>query len=76
MPPRSRTPQVKVNLFNPGPMRTFMRREASRARTEAQQIPPEAHGEMADPARGMPSCSMNGEWVAGDEALQHRPSVN
>jgi NAD(P)-dependent dehydrogenase (short-subunit alcohol dehydrogenase family) len=67
--------QVKVNLFNPGPMRTFMRREAFPGEDEAQQIPPEAHGESLIQL-AMPSCTMNGEWVAGDQALQHRPSVN
>lgn len=66
---------VKVNLFNPGPMRTFMRREAFPGEDEAQQIPPEAHGESLIQL-AMPSCTMNGEWVAGDQALQHRPSVN
>lgn len=67
--------QVKVNLFNPGPMRTFMRREAFPGEDEAQQIPPEAHGESLIQL-AMPSCTLNGEWVAGDQALQHRPSVN
>lgn len=61
--------QVKVNLFNPGPMRTFMRREAFPGEDEAQQIPPEAHGESLI-RLAMPSCTMNGEWVAGDEALR------
>lgn len=60
--------QVKVNLFNPGPMRTFMRREAFPGEDEARQIPPEAHGESLI-RLAMPSCTMNGEWVAGDEAL-------
>lgn len=60
--------QVKVNLFNPGPMRTFMRREAFPGEDEARQIPPEAHGNSLIQL-AMPSCTMNGEWVAGDEAL-------
>ncbi len=60
--------QVKVNLFNPGPMRTFMRREAFPGEDEAQQIPPDAHAESLIQL-AMPSCTMNGEWVAGDEAL-------
>lgn len=60
--------QVKVNLFNPGPMRTFMRREAFPGEDEARQIPPEAHGNSLVQL-AMPSCTMNGEWVAGDEAL-------
>ena len=67
--------KVKANLFNPGPMRTFMRREAFPGEDEAQQIPPEAHGESLIQL-AMPACTMNGEWVAGDEALQHRPRAN
>ena len=67
--------QVKANLFNPGPMRTFMRREAFPGEDEAQQIPPEAHGESLI-RLAMPSCMMNGEWIAGDEALQQRPSIS
>ncbi len=66
---------VKVNLFNPGPMRTFMRREAFPGEDEAQQIPPEAHGESLIQL-ATPNCMLNGEWVPGDQALQHRPSVN
>lgn len=60
--------QVRVNLFNPGPMRTFMRREAFPGEDEARQIPPEAHANSLVQL-AMPSCTMNGEWVAGDEAL-------
>lgn len=67
--------QVKVNLFNPGPMRTFMRREAFPGEDEAQQIPPQAHGESLI-RLAMPACTMNGEWVAGDAALEQRPSVS
>jgi NAD(P)-dependent dehydrogenase (short-subunit alcohol dehydrogenase family) len=67
--------QVKVNLFNPGPMRTFMRREAFPGEDEAQQIPPEAHGESLI-RLAMPACTMNGEWVAGDAALESRPNAN
>jgi NAD(P)-dependent dehydrogenase (short-subunit alcohol dehydrogenase family) len=60
--------QVRVNLFNPGPMRTFMRREAFPGENEAQQTPPETHGESLIKL-ALPSCTMNGQWVAGDEAL-------
>lgn len=67
--------QVKVNLFNPGPMRTFMRREAFPGEDEARQIPPEAHGESLIQL-ALPSCTMNGEWVAGDAALEARASAN
>ena len=61
--------QVRVNLFNPGPMRTFMRREAFPGENEAQQTPPEAHGESLI-RLALPSCPLNGEWVAGDEVLK------
>jgi hypothetical protein len=53
-------------------MRTFMRREAFPGEDEARQIPPEAHGESLI-RLAMPSCTMNGEWVAGDEALVAQP---
>lgn len=59
---------VRVNLFNPGPMRTAMRRQAFPGEDEAQQIPPEAHGESLVQL-ALPSCAMNGQWIAGDEAL-------
>ncbi len=61
--------QVRVNLFNPGPMRTFMRREAFPGENEAQQTPPEAHGKSLI-RLALPSCTLNGEWIAGDEALK------
>lgn len=61
--------QVRVNLFNPGPMRTYMRRQAFPGEAEAQQTPPEAHAESLI-RLALPSCAMNGQWVAGDEALQ------
>lgn len=67
--------QVKVNLFNPGPMRTFMRREAFPGEDEAHQIPPEAHGESLIQL-AIPACAMNGQWVAGDAALEQRPSIS
>jgi NAD(P)-dependent dehydrogenase (short-subunit alcohol dehydrogenase family) len=59
---------VRVNLFNPGPIRTFMRREAFPGEDPAQQTPPEAHAEALI-RLALPSCTMNGQWVAGDEAL-------
>ena len=56
---------VRVNLFNPGPIRTFMRREAFPGEDPAQQTPPEAHAESLI-RLALPSCTMNGQWVAGD----------
>ena len=40
----------------------------SRARIPAKQTPPEAHAEALI-RLALPSCTMNGQWVAGDEAL-------
>lgn len=60
---------VRVNLFNPGPTRTGMRRQAFPGENEAQQTPPEAHAESLIQL-ALPSCTMNGEWVAGDALLK------
>ena len=59
---------VRVNLFNPGPMRTAMRSQAFPGEDEAQQTPPEAHVESLIQL-ALPACTMNGQWIAGDEAL-------
>lgn len=59
---------VRVNLFNPGPMRTAMRSQAFPGEDEAQQTPPEAHCEALIQL-ALPGCTMNGQWVAGDGAL-------
>jgi NAD(P)-dependent dehydrogenase (short-subunit alcohol dehydrogenase family) len=66
---------LKVNLFNPGPTRTFMRREAFPGEDESLQIPPEAHAESLIQL-ALPACTLNGEWIAGDEAVRQRSSVN
>ncbi len=59
---------MRVNLYNPGPMRTRMRAQAFPGEKEADQTPPEAHGE-ALVQLALPSCTLNGAWIAGDEAL-------
>jgi NAD(P)-dependent dehydrogenase (short-subunit alcohol dehydrogenase family) len=59
---------VRVNLFNPGPIRTVMRREAFPGEDPAKQTPPEAHAESLI-RLALPSYALNGQWVAGDEAL-------
>lgn len=59
---------VRVNLFNPGPTRTAMRKDAFPGENPENLPPPEAHGEALIQL-ALPSCTMNGEWVAGDEAL-------
>jgi NAD(P)-dependent dehydrogenase (short-subunit alcohol dehydrogenase family) len=63
---------VRVNLFNPGPMRTNMRREAFPGEDPAQQTPPEAHAEALIQL-ALPSCTMNGQWIAGDLAGPRAP---
>jgi NAD(P)-dependent dehydrogenase (short-subunit alcohol dehydrogenase family) len=60
--------KVRVNLYNPGPTRTGMRKQAFPGENPATLAPPEAHGEALIQL-ALPSCTMNGEWVAGDEAL-------
>ena len=60
---------VKVNLYNPGPMRTRMRKEAFPGEDPESVPPPEAHSEALI-RLALPSCPMNGEWMAGDEALR------
>lgn len=59
---------MRVNLFNPGPMRTAMRSQAFPGEDEAHQTPPEAHAEALIQL-ALPACTMNGQWVAGDAAL-------
>ena len=60
--------QVRVNLYNPGPMRTGMRKQAFPGEDQDTLPTPEAHAEnLVELA--LPSCTMNGEWVAGDQML-------
>jgi NAD(P)-dependent dehydrogenase (short-subunit alcohol dehydrogenase family) len=65
---------LRVNLFNPGPMRTNMRRQAFPGEDPARQRPPEAHVESLI-RLALPSCTMHGQWVAGDAALEGAPSA-
>jgi NAD(P)-dependent dehydrogenase (short-subunit alcohol dehydrogenase family) len=60
---------VRANLFNPRPIRTSMRREAFPGEDPARQTRPEAHAETVI-RLALPSCSLNGEWISGDEALK------
>jgi NAD(P)-dependent dehydrogenase (short-subunit alcohol dehydrogenase family) len=55
---------VRVNLYNPGPTRTAMRKDAFPGENPDSVPPPEAHAE-ALVQLALPSCRMNGEWVAG-----------
>jgi len=60
--------RVRVNLYNPGPTRTGMRAQAFPGENPQSLPPPEAHGEGLIQL-ALPSCTMNGQWVAGDQAL-------
>ena len=60
--------QMRVNLYNPGPMPTGLRSQAFPGEDQATLPPLEAHAEGLI-RLALPSCTMNGEWVAGDEAL-------
>ena len=60
---------VRVNLYSPGPIRTSMRAQAFPGEPTEQQVPPEAHAEGLI-RLALPSCTLNGQWVAGDEALR------
>jgi NAD(P)-dependent dehydrogenase (short-subunit alcohol dehydrogenase family) len=61
--------KVRVNLYNPGPTRTAMRKQAFPGEDPQTLPPPEAHAEGLI-RLALPSCDMNGEWVAGDRALK------
>lgn len=64
--------KIRVNLFNPGGTRTGMRASAFPGEDPNTLPTPEMHGESLIQL-ALPSCTMNGEWVAGDAALK-RPS--
>ena len=66
-PPKCAHTKVRVNLYNPGPTRTGMRAEAFPGEDPETLPPPEAHGERLIQL-ALPSCTMNGEWVAGEAA--------
>jgi NAD(P)-dependent dehydrogenase (short-subunit alcohol dehydrogenase family) len=57
--------KVRVNLYNPGPTRTGMRAQAFPGEDPQSLPPPEVHGERLI-SLALPSCTLNGEWVAGD----------
>ena len=59
---------VRVNLFNPGPTRTGMRKDAFPGENPDSLPPPEAHAESLIQL-ALPSCTMNGEWVTGDATV-------
>jgi len=60
---------VRAVCVDPGAMRTRMRAGAFPGEDPETLPPPEAHGD-ALVQLALPACTMNGEWVAGDAALQ------
>ena len=65
---------VRVKLYNPGPMRTGMRKQAFPGEDQDTLATPEAHAENLIEL-ALPACTMNGAWVAGDAALDRaKPS--
>jgi len=61
--------QVRANLYNPGPMPTALRSQAFPGEDQTTLPALEAHAEALI-GLAMPSCTLNGAWVAGDEALK------
>ncbi|SJZ57726.1 NAD(P)-dependent dehydrogenase, short-chain alcohol dehydrogenase family [Enhydrobacter aerosaccus] len=57
---------VRVNLYDPGPLRTKLRKEAFPGENPETVSSPEAHAEALIEL-ALPSCALNGEWVAGHQ---------
>ena len=55
---------VRVNLYDPGPMRTVLRAQAFPGEPADRQVPPEAHAEGLI-RLALPSCTLNGQRIAG-----------
>jgi len=55
---------IKVNLYNPGPIRTALRKEAFPGENPENVSAPEEHTE-ALVQLALASCAMNGEWIQG-----------
>ncbi|WP_421997966.1 SDR family NAD(P)-dependent oxidoreductase [Reyranella sp.] len=64
---------VRANLYNPGPMRTAMRAQAFPGENPEQLPPPDAHAEGLI-RLALPSCTVTGEWIAGDSDLPAPPA--
>ena len=58
---------VRVNLFDPGPMRTGLRAQAFPVEDPAKHTPPLTHAEALI-RLALPSCTMTGQRVPGDAA--------
>ena len=59
---------IRANLYNPGPTRTRMRADAFPGENPQSVPPPDAHAEALI-RLALPNCDLNGEWLAGDQAL-------
>ncbi|MBS0520079.1 MAG: SDR family NAD(P)-dependent oxidoreductase [Proteobacteria bacterium] len=57
--------RVRVNLYDPGPLRTKLRNQAFPGEKPETVPAPEEHTEALI-GLSLPSCTMNGEWVSGD----------
>lgn len=65
---------VRVNLINPGPMRTAMRSKAFPGEDPATVPPPEAVADAFVPL-AEESCTLNGQWIAADEWVGSRTAA-
>jgi NAD(P)-dependent dehydrogenase (short-subunit alcohol dehydrogenase family) len=59
---------VRANLYNPGPTRTRMRADAFPGENPQSVPAPETHAEALI-RLALPSCDLNGQWLAGDQML-------
>jgi len=65
---------LRVNLINPGATRTRMRAQAYPGEAPESLVPPEAHTE-AFVRLAEASCTLHGQWIAGDEWLKASQAV-
>lgn len=63
------TTNLRVNLINPGATRTRMRAQAFPGEAPESLVPPDAHTE-AFVRLAEESCTLHGQWIAGDEWLK------
>jgi NAD(P)-dependent dehydrogenase (short-subunit alcohol dehydrogenase family) len=68
------TTNVRVNLLNPGPMRTNMRAQAFRDEDPASLPTPDMMTE-AVVALAEPACTQLGQWVAADECVKAKSAT-
>lgn len=71
----TRQTNLRINLVNPGPMRTDMRRAAFPGETENDVPSPEEIAENILPLM-MPNCTLHGAWIAADETKQAKTEIH